>query len=596
MKYQTVISLIKNYRWRSFFVKYFFITFVPFLTLFLVISGILFVNNTRGLRETAEKQSGQVISNVSYAVDSMFNEANNSYHNIIIHEDIQYFLTISKADSPEFYKTVRDIQKYMSAFISGYDSVKSLYVYGKNSDYVLSSSSVFNSRSSGEFDDKECFFDAEQKSIFKRKIDSVYLKTEYLTVIKPLFYGSGTDGYFAANLDYQKITELIESNMASDYEVYIVNKNGDILFSPFKDKENISFDSLLYKSLLNLPENRNQSVTRDGNFIVTSVSLDEAELGVIVKTSIDSGGAVYGGNILNSVFILLVLFFAAVGISLLVTLKFYNSIFGMLEIIQGSSPVSNVPNKKDEINFINSSIASIIGRSNNLEEELAKRIALLNKTQAMSLQAQLNPHFIFNTIHLINTLEMRHHKSETEVTVAIKLLGDILRLALDTTETFITLDKEIEYSNKYLQIAALKYNNKFIVNWNIDENAKKLYVLKLFLQPILENAINHGLVPLKDERRLDISVKLKDKQLLITVSDNGKGMDEETLAKVRENMNSMGIERKSHLGLNNTNQRIKLIFGEDYGCTVYSGENGTKVEISIPEVDSLNTNKYTSQQ
>jgi len=209
------------------------------------------------------------------------------------------------------------------------------------------------------------------------------------------------------------------------------------------------------------------------------------------------------------------------------------------------------------------------------------------KAQALSLQSQLNPHFLFNTLHIVSSIEMAEHKKDTPITIILSLLRDILSEALDTSETFITLEREIAFSQKYLQIINHKYENKILLELDIDHDAKKLFILKLSMQPLLENSVYHGLSGKSGERIIKLSAKKSGNDLKITVSDNGVGIPEETLSTISTKMEKTNIEHKENIGLANTNQRIKLIFGDSYGCKVYSDKNGATVEMLLPALESI---------
>lgn len=216
---------------------------------------------------------------------------------------------------------------------------------------------------------------------------------------------------------------------------------------------------------------------------------------------------------------------------------------------------------------------------------------LANQQQVMKfkmLSSQINPHFLYNTLE---TIRMKAFKAgDREVATAIKLLGKSMRYVLDNTGTTVTtLGREIEHVETYLAIQQLRFGDKFESHFVIGENidAEQIYILPLVLQPIVENAILHGLEEKESDGQIEIAIyrsRQGEQELLcIDVSDNGCGMDTETLEALRNSIELHDSGRTRGIGLYNINQRIKLSYGRTYGMTVMSElENGTTISVAFP--------------
>lgn len=217
-------------------------------------------------------------------------------------------------------------------------------------------------------------------------------------------------------------------------------------------------------------------------------------------------------------------------------------------------------------------------RQKNIENEQ-------QKMEFKMLASQINPHFLYNTLE---TIRMKAFTAgDKEVATAIKLLGKSMRYVLENTGTAdTTLQKEYDHIMTYLQIQQLRFGER--VNYQTDIqpglDIGKLRMLPLLLQPIVENAIVHGLEGNENRGYVWIAIYVRDGKLCIDISDNGGGMDEETLEKVNRKVQNYTRERHtSSIGLYNINRRIKLNYGEEYGLQIYStpGE-GTKVSVLLP--------------
>lgn len=241
--------------------------------------------------------------------------------------------------------------------------------------------------------------------------------------------------------------------------------------------------------------------------------------------------------------------------------------------------------RDNEMKHIEDKIMFFIYSNENLKKEIESRNAILDEIQLYALQQQINPHFINNTINIINLTIVsefgKNHKSAGMLRLLSKQLNNCLRL----DNILVTLEEEIENTKVYVEL--LKYrSNKFDVVYDIDDGLKKEKTLKMILQPLVENAMFHGFCNLSggDGRgKITISADRYDEYYRIRVADNGVGMSREALEELREKLRTTEIHKTGSIGIVNVNQRLKIMFGEKYGLTIESEEErGTVVNITLP--------------
>ncbi len=199
-----------------------------------------------------------------------------------------------------------------------------------------------------------------------------------------------------------------------------------------------------------------------------------------------------------------------------------------------------------------------------------------------TLQSQINPHFLYNTLEVI--VWMIENEQPKEASRAVVALSKFFRISLSKGKSIINVENEIEHVRNYLMIQSFRYKNRFEFNINMSEDTRNLSTIKLILQPIVENAIYHGLESL-DEGEINISSYADENNLYFVVEDNGLGMDEDTLERLK---NGAVSSRKmgSGIGVKNINERIKIYFGSEYGLEIYSElDEGTKVVVKLPKVE-----------
>lgn len=205
----------------------------------------------------------------------------------------------------------------------------------------------------------------------------------------------------------------------------------------------------------------------------------------------------------------------------------------------------------------------------------------LNKRQAqyLALQNQINPHFLYNTLDSI--IWMAEGKKNEEVVLMTASLARLLRQSISNEDEVVPIANEVEYARGYLTIQKMRYKDKLEFQIAVDSSILYIPLIKLVLQPIIENAIYHGLKYKESKGLLIVKGFMKDGNAVLQVIDDGVGMDEETLAHIYDkhkvNYHSNGV------GVYNVQKRLKLYYGEDYGIT-YTSElgKGTTATITIP--------------
>ncbi len=212
---------------------------------------------------------------------------------------------------------------------------------------------------------------------------------------------------------------------------------------------------------------------------------------------------------------------------------------------------------------------------------------LQNEQQKMEMQmlaSQINPHFLYNTLESIRMQALTC--GNKDVANSIKLLGKSMRYVLENTGTgFITLKKELDYIETYLKIQKLRFGDR--VNFHIivepGLEPEEQLILPFLLQPVIENAIVHGLEKITENGHIEIRLELIGELFRATISDNGMGMDEEELAHLQEKIKKNTLNASRSIGLGNIDRRIKLCYGREYGLSIRSiKEEGTKVILRLP--------------
>ena len=578
MKKDEHLKIMKNYSWRSMFFSYFFLLVIMFLILTSVLLMCFRVINNKTSDKIIRNSVNQSFYKINMTVNQIFNEINKTY---TIYSSNSNFKSYLLADDVSDVN-VNDVNETMNGYLRTGEYLDSIYIYSRKSDYVLSteSSSYFDN-----FYNKDWFYKFEKANKYFYAIPENNVGgRNIITCMYDMSVNSFgfSDGIFVANIDTNKMEHLIfDKNTMLSEVVYLVNDEGTVIYSNER--------GIVGKNVSELPYETEQAygsdivLKRKNNYINCSVLLDN---GVQLHSAVDLSAYSVDMSYEKGMFLFAICL--AVILTLLLSLyssvNFYKSLTKIIINIENPMEISAENNySENEISYISNSILSTIKNNRAMEEQMVEKVKSLKKMQTIALQTQLNPHFLFNTLNLVNIIVMRITKGENDASRVIKLLCDLMYVSLDTKKTLITVDEEIKYTKEYLEIEMIKNKNRFEINWNVAPGLLNIQIIKFVLQPIVENAIEHGFKRSGNKIcRIDINVFSNNGMLNFVVCDNGSGISAEKLAEITEQLNSEEIRETKHIGISNVNQRLKLFYGNKYGISINSDKSGTEVSITLP--------------
>ncbi len=234
-----------------------------------------------------------------------------------------------------------------------------------------------------------------------------------------------------------------------------------------------------------------------------------------------------------------------------------------------------------EIQILESQLNLMLGRIRELMERIKVKEQQKRKMELGFLQAQINPHFMYNTLFSIKCMvDMAKNEDASRMLTSFI---NLLRSTLSNPNEFVTIRQEIGVLQQYVEIQKFRYDDGFQVFFECDEKLEEKKIPKLLIQPLLENAIFHGVEFHKGEGLIIITVREQDSKVVITVEDNGIGMDPELIKKIEA---GEAVGEKNHIGLSNVKERIQLNFGEAYGMKIESVLwEGTKISLILPSIE-----------
>lgn len=397
-------------------------------------------------------------------------------------------------------------------------------------------------------------------------------------------------GVILIDLNLNKIAEICDAGKASQSgSFYAVNDAGQLVYQQRNDKKspNMKTDSVLQKLNFALAKNSGSEFRMKINGVEYMVVQQYMEstgwklLNIVPFSDVTSG--------LRSTQLLVMI---SVGITLIVTLialnRILTDIVKPLKKLQRHMARVSIENMNqqvsiqsdDEIGKLSRNFNEMLERIENLKGQVLAEQEDKRRYELQALQAQINPHFLYNTLDSIIWMA---ETDDSNIVPMTEALARLFRISLNKGNEEILLKKEIEHVKNYLIIQSMRYTDKFTYEINVEPDVEKCGIIKLILQPIVENCIYHGIKKKRGSGHITIEAFRQGDLLKILVKDDGCGMDEEMCRKILsdevepENISGSGI------GVKNVNERIKLRFGRKYGLQ-YSGKigEGTTVEYTLP--------------
>jgi two-component system, sensor histidine kinase YesM len=232
----------------------------------------------------------------------------------------------------------------------------------------------------------------------------------------------------------------------------------------------------------------------------------------------------------------------------------------------------------DEVGKLQQNFQTMIQQIDELINENYSKQLTIKETEFKALQAQINPHFLYNTLESINWLAKGN--GQTQISRMVESLGFLLRNSISLKKPLITIEEELTIVKNYVVIQQYRFEERLDFHMEVDEDIVGFYIPKLTLQPLIENAIHYALEPKIDPCRISIYSIVNKETIKLIVEDDGPGMESAFIEKLKKGEVKT---RGQGVGLSNIDDRIKLSYGEKYGVSIESGHNkGTKVIIVLP--------------
>lgn len=559
-----LLQYIKQYKKNSLLLRNYSYIFLLVVIPIAVVSGIMYYNMSTSLKSEIMMANQNDLEKVSLSLENVLTDVKL----ISASMESRYSLEAFVVSNEEYQKnSMGEITKFMKIMEGIYEYIDSIYVYSARNDKIITSANTFRAVDPVKDGDwMQAFYnDGNEKMMIIPQSD--YEKYPYLLSLVNVIYSNSKkkQGMVIININIETLGDIIFKNAEGVYHgIDILNTDDMILYS--EDK------SSMYHRFAENPSDDN---------IVISKESENAPIRYVCNVSMDN----YHNNMKQLLtYILLVVgivFLIGLIVSSLISIRAFQPIDTIVDTINRERyDGETLPGNLNEVSYIITNIAKTVKHGKELEVQLSENLIRLRNLQIAVLQAQINPHFLYNTLSMINWSAIEMSGGANKVSDMIVLLSDVCKRMIGTDEYLTTVKEEVESAKSYVEILKLRYKNMMNVTWDIDERAYECAITKFCLQPLIENAMYHGIKPTHSEGEIIVSIKKLEKGYELRVQDNGVGMTQKQVNELLAFMDNLETTDRAHVGIKNVNSRLKLVFGDAATMKIKSAPGeGTTVMI-----------------
>lgn len=574
---------IRHFKFNSIFLRTFL--FITTLTVipFIVLSIMFYSNTLKNIREEITLENSYMFDNSVNIIDRTLMEVDTLSSSLASNESTQLY-TINNVSTDSF-KTISRLAKTLPII---YRYIDSIYIYSEPTDTVImdNNSIPLSDLSDTDWINAYRAVTSPKGTIIPRSKNNVY--PQLITIIKPIYVADEKKGAIIMNINAQSIYNSMLYQQYKDGRLFfLVNADNKIIISSELSYFNTYPDNIGLNTLT-IESNPKNSVyeINDKNYVVLSGDSTISDYKYISAYPLELYEHKLSTMKLQIIGILLLLMIIIFILAYVASVRSYSPLNEIISFLDNSQPPADSIEEEDknELMYIINCIQTHINDKTKMAEILEERMKLLRKSQYDMLQTQINPHFLYNTLETINWMAYNMSNSENPVSKSLINLASFFRNTL-TSGYFVSIENEIKYTKEYVNILALRYGDLFDIEWDIDESILSYTIIKICLQPIIENAVYHGIKQKNDKGLIKIKGLCDDNNIILIVSDDGVGIEKDALDELNKTLSETSFtNEKSHIGLSNVNQRIKIIFGDSYGIHVESTVGvGTDVYVTIPK-------------
>ena len=568
------------------------VSFSALMVLAMLVFMVIAMRYTSGtIYENSINYMSQIIQQVNYDIDTYIEYMENISSVIAKSSDVPRYLFDQNQTEAEREAEKERILTQFQTIMESRDDIYNVAAVAKNGRYIINQG---DDELTGYVDIESLdWYQAAMESKSGIAVSSSHVQNaiqssyKWVITLSRALVNNQTgerEGLFFVDLNYSAISDLCNNNSIEEKGyIFVLDAEGNIVYHP---KQQLMYGGLKTENIDAIMECREDSLIIDEGGDSKLYTMSKSK-----RTGWTVVGAVYTSELLKNneqaqmwyLLVASILLLAVIGISSIISREITNPIRSlrdsMRKVQNGQFDTHVEVITENEIGSLGRSFNLMTSEIQALMEQNVYEQKQKRKSELKALQAQINPHFLYNTLDSI--IWMSEAGENDEVVEMTSALARLLRQSISNDKEEVELEKEIEYVKNYLTIQKMRYKDKLEFFIYVDPRVAHVPIIKLVLQPLVENAIYHGIKYKETKGNLKIYARPVDGRVEIVVADDGIGMDEDVMEHIFDEHRKE--QKRNGVGVPNVQKRLKLQYGSEYGIRYESVKGaGTKAVITIP--------------
>ena len=577
--HKSVWPYIKGYKFNSLLAKNFLYVFLLVTIPLLLVLSLNYKTLNRVVDNRVMEMNGVLLQKSAVVTDNIMNDVLQTLDKIVQLSYITEIVQMTDTDSNTYINKANQAIAMVNDRIQSNNYIVSAYIYSDLNEMLLSDEGA---QSIHKVHDRGKWYNIHKQTF----LASPYVLVNHansIFVCQPIWIQGGHKaGLFVVDVELQKIRDLLENEkVAQQGAFFIMDISGQLIYCNEKDfsEEPEDISHKYEKDVAGLRAGQTIMVSGpDERIVSVTDSMHKSWKYALVTETPDykEETAVVSYFLISSIFIGIVASLIAAYIITYLTYRPFKKIVEVVENPQLHWNEREATKGSNEMLYITSNILSNRLSNKEMAEELEERVRALRQAQFRALQFQIDPHFLYNTLETIKWNAVEEMGLGNKTSKMLTKVARLYRLGLENDDVIVTLKEELDFLKLYIEIVRIRFGDAIQFHWDIDERLYECNIIKMCLQPIVENAIQHGLRPKNYQGNITVSAKYEKERLCVCIANDGQYMSGASLKELNEKLKTGAGFEESKVGLRNVNERIKLIYGKKYGvsvsCSVPKGE------------------------
>ncbi len=552
--------------------------------------GILYYYSNKSFLAEMHQASLRELKNSGATINTLLEEAEEILMKEALDETTARFFRDARTFPPN-YEFISNTNTLIQNLRNDYrDSLYySVDAYSGESDFLASSK--YLGQSHGFLPEDALITDFEaakgKTDVFavshdlKEKVGTGFQTFHVLTIYRTRFLYGRKDGFVSVSIDKEKLAQYLTDNYNYKQGAFLIlDPEGKVIFdtSSVMNDETLDF----FDREARTPFTRSINGTQ---MYVSYMPLGRYDWTFANIVPLIEYMKNRNQMVRSSIYIFMAGLLVCLLLSYRTTVRLFRPIEAILDLVEDPQAWESISKENGEIEYLLLRILDLFQKNIALEQEMVDRMGRLKNARAKALQQQMTPHFLYNVLQVINWIVIGETKSdESRSSQAIILLADVIRTCMEQKTNVTTVEEEIEYIRKFLEIEKLRYGEDILCHFEIDPSTYKRRILCISLQTLIENSISHGFQPRGGKGNIYVTIKENEKkEMLICVEDDGVGMSRDKMESILTVVHQDYVYESRNIGLINLFQRFRLVFG-DACCFELTDSRfgGVKVAIVLP--------------